>query len=74
MQDKMITCVQCDEVFVFSADQRRRYQERGFDEPSRCPECRKKKSKGGKPDGPWKDKGRKKHGGRKNRRDLDDEM
>ena len=73
MQNKIITCVQCDKDFVFSADERRRFEERGFDEPTRCPECRKKKNKGPRSEEGWKDKGRKKHSKRKNRGDFDNE-
>lgn len=74
MQDKIITCVQCNEPFVFSTEEKRRFDARGFDEPTRCPECRKKKNKGSKQDGPWRDKGRKKHARRKNRGDYTNEV
>jgi CxxC-x17-CxxC domain-containing protein len=42
--DKTIHCVECDKYFVHSADDQRRFQERGFaNEPRRCPECREKR-------------------------------
>ena len=72
MQDKIITCIQCNSPFVFSADESSRFSVLGFDEPTRCPECRKKKSKGKKNEDSWKDKGRKKNSRRKNRGYFDD--
>jgi uncharacterized protein with PIN domain len=74
MQEKIITCVQCNEPFVFSTEEKWRFEALGFDEPTRCPECRKNKNKGGKHDGPWKDKGRKKHARRKTRGDYANDM
>ena len=48
-EDKSITCVDCGQDFVHSADDQARYAERGFaNEPKRCRECReKRKSEGG---------------------------
>ncbi len=48
-EDKTITCDDCGEEFVHSADDQQRYAERGFEhEPKRCRECReKRKSKSG---------------------------
>ncbi|UCE33885.1 MAG: zinc-ribbon domain containing protein [Deltaproteobacteria bacterium] len=43
MKDKVITCVQCENPFVFAVAEQARFHERGFDIPKRCPECRKKK-------------------------------
>jgi hypothetical protein len=65
MQDKIITCIQCNESFVFSEEEGNRFLTLGFDEPTRCPECRKKKSKGKRLEDHWKDKGRKKNSRRK---------
>ncbi|UCH23296.1 MAG: zinc-ribbon domain containing protein [Deltaproteobacteria bacterium] len=44
-QTKVITCIQCDCEFDYTIDEQMYYQLRGFDEPKRCPACRKKKSK-----------------------------
>lgn len=42
--DKTIVCVECQAEFTHSADDQRRFQERGFaNEPRRCPECREKR-------------------------------
>ena len=48
-EDKTITCDDCGEGFVHSADDQQRYAERGFEhEPKRCRECReKRKAKSG---------------------------
>ena len=48
-EDKNITCVDCGEEFVHSAEDQARYAERGFtNEPKRCRECReKRKMRGG---------------------------
>jgi hypothetical protein len=45
METKFITCVQCNTEFEFIDSEQRYYEERGFDVPKRCPECRKHKSK-----------------------------
>jgi hypothetical protein len=74
MQDKIISCIQCNESFVFSAEESNRFSALGFDEPTRCPECRKKKSKGTKSEDSWKDKGRKKNSRRKNREHFNDHL
>ena len=48
-EDKNITCVECGQEFVHSADDQARYAERGFShEPKRCRPCReKRKAQGG---------------------------
>lgn len=74
MEDKTITCIQCNELFVFTAEEHQRYLARGFDEPMRCPDCRRKKSKEINANQPWKDKGRKKHRHHKNRDDTYDKQ
>lgn len=38
--DKMLTCRECGNEFVFTAGEQEFYAERGFVEPSRCPSCR----------------------------------
>jgi Zn finger protein HypA/HybF involved in hydrogenase expression len=45
MKDKVITCMQCQNEFVFSAAEQERFLARGFDFPKRCPQCRDKKAK-----------------------------
>lgn len=44
LEDKTIVCAECGTEFVHSADDQRRFQERGFaNEPRRCPPCREKR-------------------------------
>jgi uncharacterized protein with PIN domain len=74
MQDKIISCIQCNEPFLFSAEESKRFSALGFDEPTRCPECRRKKSKGTKFEDNWKDKGRKKNSRRKNKGNFNDHI
>ena len=74
MKDKIMTCIQCNEPFVFTAEERKRNGARGFDEPRRCPDCRKKKSKDTPSNQPWKDKGRKRHGHKKSRDDSGEDI
>lgn len=48
--DKSITCLDCGQSFVFTADEQERYQQRGFlNEPKRCAPCRaaRKEQRGG---------------------------
>ncbi len=45
IQNKVITCIQCDCDFDYTIEEQIYHQQRGFDEPKRCPECRKKKSR-----------------------------
>ena len=45
MEDMLITCIQCENEFRFSIEEQQKYQLLGFDEPQRCPDCRKNKSK-----------------------------
>lgn len=48
-EDKTITCTDCGQDFVHSAEDQARYVERGFtNEPKRCRDCRdKRKAQGG---------------------------
>ena len=40
-QDKTLTCCECGNEFVFSANEQAFYAEKGFqNEPGRCPACR----------------------------------
>ena len=45
MRDMIISCVQCDGTFVFSVAEQKRLDALGFDAPTRCPECRKRKQR-----------------------------
>jgi hypothetical protein len=45
MESKWIVCVQCDYEFEFDTEDQIRYAEKGYDDPQRCPDCRKHKSK-----------------------------
>lgn len=48
MQDKILTCRDCGQEFVFTAGEQEFYAEKGFSEPSRCSACRaaRKSSRG----------------------------
>jgi len=40
-EDKSITCAECGNSFIFSADEQEQYRQRGYtNEPKRCPPCR----------------------------------
>ena len=45
METKILYCVQCNQPFTYSAIEQERAALYNFDEPLRCPTCRKKKSK-----------------------------
>ncbi|MFQ5823820.1 MAG: zinc-ribbon domain-containing protein [bacterium] len=45
MSDKTLTCVECGQEFIFSADEQQFYSERGFQEPKRCKPCREKRKR-----------------------------
>jgi CxxC-x17-CxxC domain-containing protein len=38
--DRQLQCCSCGKKFLFSADEQRVFQDRGFSEPRRCRECR----------------------------------
>jgi CxxC-x17-CxxC domain-containing protein len=38
--DKVMTCADCSQDFVFTARDQEFYADRGFTEPRRCPSCR----------------------------------
>lgn len=40
MEDKTIVCKDCGKEFVFTAREQEFYQEKGFNDPVRCKECR----------------------------------
>jgi len=69
MKDKIITCIQCGEEFVFSASEQERFRSRGFDFPKRCLDCREKKSKFLEPHEKRRDDQKRKQ----NRRRFDDD-
>jgi len=63
MNEKILTCVQCENQFILSTEEHERILSRGFSMPRRCPDCRKNKSKNIsdiKVD--WEHKRRKRHG------------
>ena len=71
MKDKTIICIQCEESFIFSVSEQKRFEKQGFDDHKRCPNCRKKKMKASESnDEPKKRKGKKLHSTR-NYYDLD---
>ncbi len=40
-QDRDLTCVECNQTFVFSADDQQYHADKGYtNEPKRCPSCR----------------------------------
>lgn len=43
LSDQTLTCQDCGKEFVFSANDQKFYEEKGFQAPKRCPECRKAK-------------------------------
>lgn len=45
MPSETLTCVQCNQEFEFTPHEQEQVEKMGFDPPTRCPECRKKKSK-----------------------------
>lgn len=40
MPDKTLVCIDCNMEFNFTEGEQSFYQERGFQDPARCPECR----------------------------------
>lgn len=43
MEDKTLTCKDCGAEFTFTAREQEFFKEKGFSEPQRCPECRRRK-------------------------------
>ena len=40
-QDRDLTCVECNQSFVFNADDQQYHADKGYDnDPKRCPSCR----------------------------------
>jgi CxxC-x17-CxxC domain-containing protein len=43
-EDKILTCKDCGNEFVFTAGEQEFYAEKGFENlPARCPDCRRRK-------------------------------
>lgn len=42
MPDKIMVCIVCESTFVFKESDQKRYMRLGFEDPKRCPECRRK--------------------------------
>jgi CxxC-x17-CxxC domain-containing protein len=49
MTDKVLTCADCSQEFMFTASEQQFYADRGFSEPRRCQSCRaaRKDARGG---------------------------
>ncbi|MBT8349691.1 MAG: zinc-ribbon domain-containing protein [Deltaproteobacteria bacterium] len=43
METIEIICFQCKTAFEFTVEEQLRYRKMNFDEPRRCPDCRKKR-------------------------------
>lgn len=42
-QDKTLKCRDCGDEFIFTAGEQSFFEQKGFESPSRCTNCRKKK-------------------------------
>ena len=71
MRDKIVTCIQCDNTFILTAEEQKKLLDRGFSLPKRCPECRRKKAKIHELDERRKTKGKKRESHKRN--SFDDE-
>lgn len=40
MEDKILKCQDCKKEFVFTVNDQKFYEEKGFQEPKRCKSCR----------------------------------
>ena len=61
MRDKILECAQCNNDFQFTVAEQIHYLKMGFDEPRRCADCRKHKTKVGDNINPKMYTGKKKH-------------
>lgn len=43
LEDKMLVCQDCQKNFTFTVDEQRFFKKKGFVDPKRCPDCRKKR-------------------------------
>jgi len=41
MADKVIVCKDCGKEFIFTEGEQESFQEKGFNDPVRCRECRR---------------------------------
>ena len=41
MADRTLVCNDCQKEYVFTEREQEFYAEKGFEEPKRCPDCRK---------------------------------
>ena len=46
MEDKKLYCIDCNKVFIFTAEERQFFEEKGYSEPIRCKDCRGKRKAG----------------------------
>ncbi len=49
-KDRTLQCADCNRTFTFTAGEQEFYQERGYSDPRRCPDCRAAR-KAGRPGG-----------------------
>jgi len=42
-KEKTLTCQDCGKEFAFTTEEQKFYQEKGFQEPKRCADCRKQR-------------------------------
>ncbi len=63
MEDREITCTQCQSPFVFTGREQQFYTERGFQDPKRCKQCRESRSRGGPGGGSGSGRMPRQHGG-----------
>jgi len=61
MENLILACIQCQENFEFTIDEQEKFEQRGFDLPRRCPQCRKHKSRDIEHPEPRNPKNKKKH-------------
>lgn len=61
MENKIITCIQCQEDFELRVEEQEKLKKRGFDDPLRCPQCRRHKSRNLQQEENRKFKSKKKH-------------
>src|SRR4051812_11940 len=40
--DRSLTCIDCNKPFVFDVGEQQFFKSKGFSDPKRCPDCRKK--------------------------------
>jgi hypothetical protein len=39
--DRQLTCADCGAAFLWTASEQEFYRERGYEQPKRCPSCRR---------------------------------